>query len=222
MRRRLLEDTGFVPVAGADHTMIAVRNHLYEDVRVLLEQTNEAPRLLRRLQVSILGTRTMVIGSAHFSNKEAKKTMATEWAKELCEEAVVLRCAAIGQPALTCPRQEEVVGLIVWASPLLEAHLAAKSFSYYNQELHWNIGDTDSHYLVAAYFRDPQLPKGAQARNPFTEAERRRRQQAVRNEWARAQPAPASGSGALGSAGPRPTTEGPRPPGPRPAEARQA
>ena len=166
--------------------------------------------------------------------------MATEWARELCQEAVALRCAvmggdwnrmhgrmpetlaAIGQPALfiqTPPRQEEVVGLIVWAPRLLEAHLAAKYFSYYNQDLQWNIGDTDSHYMVAAYFRDPQLPKGAQARNPFTEAERRRRQQAVRNEWARAQPAPASGFGALGSAGPRPTTEGPRPPGPRPAEA---
>jgi hypothetical protein len=38
MRRRLLEDTGFVPVAGADHTMIAVRSHLYEDVRVLLDK----------------------------------------------------------------------------------------------------------------------------------------------------------------------------------------
>ena len=114
------------------------------------------------------------------------------------------------------------MGLIVWAPPLLEAHLAAKYFSYYNQELQWNIGDTDSHYMVAAYFRDPQLPKGARAWNPSTEAERRRRQQAVRNERARAQPAPARGSGASGSAGPRPTTEGPRAPGPRPAGARQA
>ena len=53
----------------------------------------------------------------------------------------------------------------------MKAHLAAKYFSYYNQDLRWNIGDTDSHYMLAAYFRDPQLPSGARTRNPATEAE---------------------------------------------------
>ena len=51
----------------------------------------------------------------------------------------------------------------------------AKHFSYYNQDLQWNIGDTDSHYTLAAYFRDGRLPASARARSPATEAERRRR-----------------------------------------------
>ena len=59
MRRRLLEDTGFVPVTGAGHTMIAVRSHLYEDARVLLDkQTKKYDAMIVefRFQVPILGT----------------------------------------------------------------------------------------------------------------------------------------------------------------------
>jgi hypothetical protein len=232
-RRQLLEEQGFVPVTGQGHTMVAIRRHLYEDARILLDkQTSKYEAMIVEfaLKVPVLGTKRLIIGSAHFHNVQAKKALATEWARDLFEEAVALRCAIMGgdwnrmhkrmaetlaripQPTVfieTPSRQEDVVGLIVWAPPLVKAHLVAKYFSYYNQDLQWNVGDTDSHYMLAAYFRDPKLPSGARMRNPATEAERRRRQQAARNERKRAAPEPASGSGASSSARPRPTTRGP-------------
>jgi hypothetical protein len=177
--------------------MIAVRKHLYESATVVLDQRTkkyEAMFVEVRFQVPILGQRSMVIGSARFNNTEAKKAMATEWTRELCRSPLVVNCQILGGDwnrmhsrmahvlstlqkqcifIETPAQQEDVVGIVVWPGPLLTAHVVAKYFSYYNQDLQWNQGDTDSRYMLAAYFRDGQLPANARQRNPATEAERR-------------------------------------------------
>jgi len=155
-RAMLVDSAGFVLVTGRGHTMIAVRKHLYESATVVLDKHTkkyEAMFVEVRFQVPILGQRSMVIGSAHFQNREAKKAMATEWTRELCMEALAVNCQILGGDwnrmhsrmsqvlstlqkqciSIETPaQQEDVVGIVVWPGPLLTAHVVAKYFSYYN------------------------------------------------------------------------------------------
>jgi len=76
-RRQLLEQQGFVPVTGQGHTMVAIRRHLYEDARILLDKQtgkHEAMIVEFALKVPVLGTKKLIIGSAHFQNVQATKS----------------------------------------------------------------------------------------------------------------------------------------------------